>query len=96
MPQSSAALRQKADTLRLLRNPHARVAATDNAGRALARPVRAKRPFVCQHGQCLALEIRQGSLWVLVQPASGEAGWAPIDRILAPGQQRDWAREGFG
>lgn len=96
MPQSSAALRQKADTLRLLRNPHARLTTAPTAGRNLARPVRAKRPLVCQHGLCLALEIRQGGLWVLVQPTTGEAGWAPIERILAPGQRRDWAREGFG
>lgn len=62
MPQSSAALRQKADTLRLLRNPHARLTPAPLGGKALVRPVRAKRPFACQHGLCLALEIRQGGL----------------------------------
>ena len=96
MPQSSAALRQKADTLRLLRNPYARLPPAPAAGAHLARPVRAKRPFTCQHGQCLALEIRKDHLWVQVQPAAGEAGWAPIERILSPGQRRDWARDGFG
>ena len=96
MPQSTAALRQKAEALRVLRHPQHPTGARATAPAALVRPVRARTPWPCSHGTCLALELREGALWVLVRaPAGGEA-WAPIGRILNAEERRAWARGGFG
>lgn len=97
MPVSSAALRQKADALRLLRNPTAKAVAPNPKAPAVpGRPVWARAPFTCHHGTCLALELRAGALWVRVRDAAGQEAWAPIARILSPDQRRSWARTGFG
>jgi hypothetical protein len=97
MPQSTAALRQKAEALRALRSPQQPAkAATAAAPGAMTRPVRARNPLSCAHGTCLALELRASALWVLVRDSAGQEAWAPIGRILNFGQRRDWAREGFG
>lgn len=98
MPQSTAALRQRAEALRLLRNP------TLKPGKpglkpvpgVPVRPVWAQTPLPCSHGTCLALEVRAGALWVRVRDLAGGEAWAPIARILAPEQRRTWARSGFG
>lgn len=96
MPQSTAALRQKAEALRLLRSPNAKVPVRDlKAPAAPVRTIWARQPFSCHHGQCLALELRTSGLWVKVRDSAGQEGWGPIARILAPGQRRDWARTGF-
>lgn len=96
MPQSSAALRQKAEALRVLRNPNAQVGQPFVGLRAPARPVWARVPFVCQHGVCLALELRQDGLWVKVQDQATVEAWAPVGRVLSFDQRREWARRGFG
>ena len=93
MPQSSAALRQKAEALRLLRNPHNTPAAR---GPSTARPVWAKKPLSCMHGTCLALDVRSDGRWVLVRDTAGVEGYAPAVRVLSVDQRRDWARRGFG
>lgn len=97
MPQSTAALRQRETLLRVLRNPSA-VLPRESAGKAsgVSRPTRARTPFVCSHGTCQALELRDGALWVQVRDAAGQEAWAPIARILNPDQRRAWARGGFG
>lgn len=92
MPQSSVALRQKAEALRLLRNPHATARSVDT----LARPVWAKKPLTCPHGTCMALELRADGLWVRVRDSKAQEAWAPVARILSPEQRRDWGRTGFG
>jgi hypothetical protein len=96
MPQSTAALRQKAEALRMLRTPHAIPASAPAAVGVPRRSVWARKALPCQHGTCLALEVRPGALWVLVRDASGQEAWAPIARILTPDQRRTWARGGFG
>jgi hypothetical protein len=106
MPQSTAALRQKAETLRALRNSQQRPSAVKVAAQGallrpllarplLARPLRARNPWPCSHGSCLALEVREGALWVLVLDNAGQEAWAPIGRILSGEQRREWARAGF-
>ena len=92
MPQSSAALRHKAEALRLLRNPHNTPAARGTT----TRPVWAKKPLSCMHGICLALDVRSDGLWVLVRDNAGVEGYAPAVRVLSVDQRRDWARRGFG
>ena len=94
MPQSSAALRQKATALRLLRNPQASQACSTPA--TPARPVWAKQARACTQGACLALEVRAGALWVLVRDTAGQEAWAPVGRILTNEARREWARVGFG
>lgn len=100
MPQSSFVLRRQAELVRALRNPHQplKVATTGaTAGPARPqRPVWAKRAHPTAHGQCVALDIREDALWVLVRAVSGEEAWAPAVRILSPDDRRRWAREGFG
>lgn len=91
MPQSSAALRQKAEALRLLRDPQAPVRVTGPS-----RPVWAKTPLACQHGTCLALDVRVDGLWVLVRTPDAQEAWAPIRRILPFDRRKDWSRRGFG
>ena len=95
MPQSSAAIRHKAEALRLLRHPDARAATPASQGNTPQRPVWARKPFVCHHGTCLALEVRGAAVWVKVRDAQGEEAWAPASRVLAPEQRRAWARTGF-
>lgn len=92
MPQSTAALRQKAEALRVLRNPQN---ACSTKAAQPARPVWAKKPHTTTHGTCVALELRTTGLWVLVQK-DGQEAWAPAQRILSPEASRAWAREGFG
>lgn len=95
MPQSSTALRHKAEALRLLR--HSSAAPVKDTGRGVPlRPVWAREPWPCAHGTCLALEVRGGALWVHVRDAAGQTGWAPIARVLSPEARRTWARRGFG
>ena len=96
MPQSTAALRQKAEALRLLRSPQATAAGLNGQKAAPARTVWAKQPHLCQHGTCLALEVRSGALWVRVRDTAGQEAWAPVARVLAPEQRRTWAKVGFG
>lgn len=96
MPQSTAALRQRAETLRLLRNPSATPSRQPVGQGTPNRPVWARTPWVCPHGTCLALEVREGALWVKVRDTSDNEAWAPIARILSPEQRREWARRGFG
>lgn len=93
VPQSSAALRQKAEAMRLLRNPHAPVR---SAGTTPNRPIRAKKNLVCLHGTCQALDVRADGLWVQVRDTDAQEAWAPIARILSPELRREWARNGFG
>jgi hypothetical protein len=96
VPQSSAALRQQADTLRLLRNPHARPSRTaKGSANTPERPLWAKRPLACAQGLALAAVVRGGSLWILVRDAQDLATWRPAHQVLATGQCRDWARTGF-
>ena len=101
MPQSSFFLRRQAELVRALRNPrHAldlakATGALNGAGRP-QRPVWAKAAHATAHGQCLALDVRESTLWVLVRTAAGEEAWAPAVRILSPDDRRRWAREGFG
>ena len=93
MPQSSAALRLKSEALRLLRAPNAR---PSTAGTPTPpRTVWARTPCVCFNGSCLALQVRDTGLWVLVRDAQGEA-WAPVARVLDPDKRRVWAKGGFG
>lgn len=96
MPQSTAALRQRDTLLRLLRAPSAALP-RQVAGKAsgLSRPTRARTPFVCAHGTCQALELREGALWVLVRDHASQEAWAPVARVLSPEQRRAWARGGF-
>ena len=96
MPQSTAALRQKAEALRLLRSPTTAPLRASAKPGTPARPVWARTPRVCSHGTCLALEVREGALWVKVRDTAGQEGWAPIARILTADDRRAWAREGFG
>lgn len=95
MPQSTAALRQKAETLRLLRNPDARVAAGPAKGTTPTRSMWARNPLACRHGTCLALQLRDAALWILVRDAQAQEAWAPIARILNPEERRGWAKTGF-
>jgi hypothetical protein len=92
MPQSSAALRQKAEALRVLKSDTVSLRASAQP----PRPIQAKVPHLCQHGTCLALELRTAGLWVLVRDKSAQEGWAPVQRILNAGERRAWARTGFG
>lgn len=94
MPQSSAALRHKAEALRVLRNPQATAPARSSG--TPTRPVWAKTPFSCQHGTCVALDLRADGLWVQVRTADAQEAWAPVVRILSPELRREWARKGFG
>lgn len=95
MPQSSAALRQKAQALRLLKNLDASLSAKERAGLA-PRLVWARVPFSSKHGSCVALDLRNDGLWVRVKDAHGVEASAPVARILNPEQRREWARRGFG
>jgi hypothetical protein len=92
MPQSSAALRCKALLLRSLRHAQAALPVSTGA----TRPLRAKKPWTCVHGTCLALDAREGGLWVLVRDTQAQEAWAPVGRILDAGSRRAWAQEGFG
>lgn len=94
MPQSTAALRQKAEVLRALRS--SQVSVSTHASVKPMRRVWAKTPHVCAHGHCLALEAREAALWVLVRDKEGREDWAPVMRILSPDARRTWARAGFG
>lgn len=101
MPQSTAAIRLKADTLRALRDPQFKgTSPTARQGKALvaglSRPVRARAPHLCAHGTCLSLDLRGDALWVLVRDKAGAEDWAPVARILSFEERRRWAREGFG
>jgi len=100
MPVSTASLRLKAEALRVLRSMSHRdsgtVRSTALPSFGSDRPIRAKMPHVCKHGTCLALSVRQATLWVLVRNADQQEAWAPVARILSPEGARAWAREGFG
>lgn len=101
MPQSSFVLRRQAELVRALRNPRhtldlAKASGLQGGAGRPQRPVWAKAAHTTIHGQCLALDVRESTLWVLVRTASGEEAWAPAVRILSPEDRRRWAREGFG
>lgn len=91
MPQSSAALRAKAQLLRGLRHPQASLPVEGTT-----RPLWAKKSWACAHGTCLALDVRAGALWVQVRDTQGEEAWVRIERVLDTESRRRWAQEGFG
>lgn len=96
MPQSTAALRQKAEALRALRSPQGSISTSGRPAVALPKRIWAKAPRVCDAGSCTAMELRAGALWVLVRNAAGEEAWAPALRVLSFDARRAWAKEGFG
>ncbi len=97
MPQSSFALRRKATILSALRNPPYVVHTTGSVsvGTRPVRPLWARKPFTCSHGQLVALDIRDGILWVLWTCPEQPQRWLPLAEALGQDECRRWRRDGF-
>lgn len=94
MPQSSTALRHKAEALRVLRNPTQSIKPDFFKPGMVLRPVWARRPFPVARGALVALEVRRDGAWVLVKAPDGTEAWSPAQAF--PGDVRhQWARTGF-
>lgn len=110
MPQSSAALLQKKKALatvresKRLQHPQG-PKIIRGVGFAIMEEIElihhprqirwAKKPYLCAKGACVAVELCNGVLFVLVKCTDGHRAWHPASQVLSIEASKIWAKTGF-